>query len=544
MRGARWWKPAVTLAVAGSVVAMNACTVPPPPPPPITPGDPGASDVSFTITSNQGVHPISPFIYGANSTRNIAANKQTLVRQGGNRWTAYNWENNASNAGSDWCFQNDGYLSSSNTPGAAVKPTIDLATANGAANLVTIPIVDYVAADKNSPNGCDDVRNSGANYLSTRFEQNRAAKPGGSFTTNPPPADDYVYQDEYVNWLKVNAPNANIMFSLDNEPDLWSATHAEVHPSNASYAELANRNIQFATAIKNVMPGAPVVGPVNYGFYGFETLQGAPDAGANGNFLDWWLDQMKAADTAAGRRLVDVMDLHWYPEATGGGQRITVADGGASVAAARVQAPRSLWDPTFVENSWISNPDQYNYGAIKLIPRMKDRIAARDPGIGLGFSEWNYGGGDVISGAIATADVLGIFGRENVSLANMWELNGNESYTYAAFRAFRNYDGSGSSFGNVSVSAVASDNATGSVYASTDSTNPNRVVIIAINKATTAKRAGIRLAHPNAFTGAKVYTLTAGGGANIVAQPDISTVATNAYNYTMPASSVSIIVPQ
>ena len=55
----------------------------------------------------------------------MATNKQTMVRIGGNRWTAYNWENNASNAGSDYCFQNDDFLSSSTTPGDAVKPTID-----------------------------------------------------------------------------------------------------------------------------------------------------------------------------------------------------------------------------------------------------------------------------------------------------------------------------------------------------------------------------------------------------------------------------------
>ena len=40
------------------------------------------------------------------------------------------------------------------------------------------------------------------------------------------------------------------MLSLDNEPDLWSSTHAEVHPSAVTYAELANRNIDYATAIK------------------------------------------------------------------------------------------------------------------------------------------------------------------------------------------------------------------------------------------------------------------------------------------------------
>ena len=291
-------------------------------------------------------------------------------------------------------------------------------------------------------------------------------------------------------------------------------------------------------------PNAAVAGPVNYGFNGFENLQNASDAGSHGNFLDWWLDTMKSADTNAGHRLIDFMDLHWYPEATGNGIRVTGNDTSAAVVAAREQAPRSLWDPSYVENSWISNPGQYNYGAIKLIPRTEARIAAHYPGTQLAFTEWNYGAGDHISGGIASADVLGIFGREKVGMASMWPLNGNDSYTYAAFRTFRNFDGAGSAFGNTSIDAQNSDIANASVYASEDSSNPNRVVIVAINKATTAKKAGIKVAHPKAFGNAKVYTMTAAGGANVAAQPDISPVATNAYNYTMPAQSVTVIVPQ
>ena len=96
-------------------------------------------------------------------------------------------------------------------------------------------------------------------------------------------------------------------------------------------------------------PTAQVAGPVNYGFYGFERLQGAPDAG--GPQLPRLLpaSRCEAAETAHGKRLVDYLDLHWYPEATGGGVRITGAETSAAVVAARVQAPRSLWDPTYVE---------------------------------------------------------------------------------------------------------------------------------------------------------------------------------------------------
>ena len=418
-------------AIVAALALLTSCL--------FKPGNAGTTSIRFDIDVSLDQHAISPLIYGLNTNdaATLASTRTTLLRMGGNRWTAYNWENNASNAGSDWCFQNDGLLSSSNTPGAAVQPTITQARNAGAAALVTVPIVDYVAADKNG--GCD-VRSSGANYLTTRFEQNKSTKPS-ALSLTPNATDGVVYEDEYVNWLKQAVPGANVVFSLDNEPDLWSSTHAEVHPNPVTYTELANRNIDFAGAVKRVWPTAKVTGPVNYGFNGFENLQNAPDASGKGTFLDWYLDRIKAASTTAGVRLVDDLDLHWYPEATGGGVRITGTDTTAAVVAAREQAPRSLWDPTYVESSWITN--DYGYGAIRLLPRTKDRIAAHYPGTGIALTEWNYGGGGHISGAIACSDVLGIFGREGVDVASYWPLQSNESYAYGAFAAFRNYDGAG-----------------------------------------------------------------------------------------------------
>ena len=125
--------------------------------PPMTPGDPGAADVQIEVRSDRDVHAISPLVYGTNAPEDATLNRYTLLRSGGNRLTAYNWETNASNAGSDYLFQNDSFLSSSNTPGAAVRGMLDDARTQGAAALLTIPIVDYVAGDKN---GGGDVRSS------------------------------------------------------------------------------------------------------------------------------------------------------------------------------------------------------------------------------------------------------------------------------------------------------------------------------------------------------------------------------------------------
>jgi hypothetical protein len=495
--------------------------------------------VHFTIDPQQNVSPISRFIYGVNQSLDGAYANNTFTRMGGNRLTAYNWENNASNAGSDFQFQNDGFLGGGNTPGGAVIPVLQNASARNAGALITIPINGYVAADKN---GGGDVRNSGSNYLQTRFRQEVARK-GAPFTLTPDPNDPFVYQDEFVNWVKTNFPyaltdpNRPIFFSLDNEPDLWSSTHAEVHPAATTYAELVQKTIDYASAIKDVMPGTQIFGPVNYGWQGYVNLQNAPDANGR-DFLTFYLQQMQQADAAAGHRLVDVLDVHWYPEATGGGVRITGQDTTPAVVAARLQAPRSLWDPTYTETSWIT---QFStQGPIDLLPRLKGKISANDPGMKLSISEYNYGGGADISGGIAEADVLGIFGRDGVFAANEWPLASPEPFIGGAFQMYRNFDGHNGTFGDTSVLAQTDDVPDTSVYGSVDSANPNVMTLVALNKTNQPVTSVSHLNHVAAGASVDIYQLTAGSSTpQFVGRVTVTDPAN--FTYTMPAYSVTTL---
>ena len=109
---------------------------------------------------------------------------------GGNRQTGYNWENNASNAGSDYEHQSDewpctvlGYKDCG-VPGAQF---IDFAKENktlGAETLATIPIVDYVAADKNKKVLEADKAPS------ARWVKSIAKKPGALSLTPEPRRQD------------------------------------------------------------------------------------------------------------------------------------------------------------------------------------------------------------------------------------------------------------------------------------------------------------------------------------------------------------------
>jgi hypothetical protein len=506
-----------------------------------------STQVTFQIDSQQDVRPISRFIYGMNfAFEGDAPSNLTLSRSGGNRMTAYNWETNASNAGSDWFHQNDGFLGGGDVPGAAVTPLIDAAFAANAGVIVTVPLIGYVAADKN---GGGDV-NQTPNYLSERFHESLARKPGGAFQIAPDTSDGFVYQDEWVNFLDVTYPNAigndttPIFFSLDNEPDLWHATHARLRGgstgegTNVTYAELASLGIEYASAIKDVNSDAIVFGPVNYGWQGMIRLQSASDANGR-DFLEFYLQQMAEAEQSEGRRLLDVLDIHWYPEAQGGGVRITGPNADPAVAAARKQAPRSLWDPTYTETSWIA--EFSTNGPINLLPRLQDKIDDHYPGTRLAITEYSYGGGAHISGGIAQADVLGIFGRHGLFAATMWRLDEDQRFIYGAFDMFRNFDGNGGSFGDTSIRATTSDIESTSVYASIDAGNSNRMVIVCINKADVPQSATIEINHPVQFASARAYTLTS-ASSTPEPQDDVPVGASNTLAYVMPANSVSTLV--
>ncbi|MFI5184269.1 MAG: endoglucanase A, partial [Vicinamibacteria bacterium] len=231
------------------------------------------------------------------------------------------------------------------------------------------------------------------------------------------------------------------------------------------------------------------------------------------------------------------LDLHWYPEAQGGGVRITDANDSSAVAAARVQAPRSLWDPSYVETSWIST----NVGAIRLLPRLRDKIAEHYPGTRVAFTEYNYGGPTHISGVVAEADVLGILGREGVFAANLWPLvdPAQQPAIDAAFDAYRNYDGAGSAFGDTSVLANTSDAGTTSVYASVDSEGGDRLVIVAINKASAPGTAEVTASHSRGLGHAQVYRIAAVGPP--MRQADLA-IASLAFTDTLPPLSVTVYV--
>ena len=426
-----------------------------------------AVPLTVSVNASAGRHAISPYIYGLAGTYGAAytrALRPTLIRWGGNQTTRFNWRiGHAWNTGSDYFYHNTNFGVHT---GSAADAMAAQANAAGATMLFTIPTIGWVAKDTTSfsfpgPHGqpTDGQGSSCTNPL-VRSDPRRTSIPVGP-----------SFMQAWVRHLLDEKHFDVRFFAMDNEPELWGVTHYDVHPTCTGYDEIYHEFTTYASAVKAVAPHAMVTGPVTCCWYQYyHSMLGDADRLRHDGlgFLPWFLQSIHNYDRGRHQRTLDVLDIHYYPEGAYN------SNGDAVTAAWRLQETRSLWDPNYVDHSYINEP-------VRLIPRMDDLISYWYPGTRLGISEWNWGDEGRMDGALAVADVLGIYGQQGLYMASYWAYPPPGCPAALAFQMFRNYDGHGAAFGETSVSAVSSNQSRLSVYASTRRRDDHLLVLL-VNK--------------------------------------------------------------
>jgi len=487
------------------------------------------------------------------TTAQLSDLNSPLNRNGGNNTTRYNWQLNADNRGSDWYFESIGDTSA--TSGERGDTFITSSRAANAKAMLTVPMIDWVAKvgagrAKLASFSIAKYGPQTGNDWQWFADAGNGVRTTGQYVSGNDPSDANVpstsaFQQGWVQHLVsrwgTTANGGLPYYILDNEPSLWHGTHRDVHPTGATMDEIRTKVLDFAGKIKTVDPSALVAGPEEWGwsgyfFSGFDQQYGSthgwsflPDRSNHGgaDYLPWLLDQLRQNNTATGVRLLDIFTVHYYPQSGEFSDDVSTA-----MQLRRNRSTRSLWDPTYVDESWIND-------RVQLIPRLKSWVNSNYPGTSTGITEYNWGAESHINGATAQADIFGIFGREGLDMGARWATPASSTPTYKAMKMYRNYDGNKSTFGETSVAATTANPDTVAAFAAQRATD-GALTVMAISKyLSSITPATINLASFQHAGIAQVWQLTA---ANTIARLSDISITGASFDVPLPPQSVTLLV--
>jgi hypothetical protein len=457
--------------------------------------------VVIGVDAAANLQSISPLIYGVNfgTASDLADLGATFNRNGGNAATRYNWQLNADNRANDYFYESIGDTSS--VAGERGDTFIADTQAAGAQTELTMPMIDWVAklgpgrsklasfsvAKYGPQQQTDPFFPDAGNGVQTNGQNVMGNDPNDANVPNSPQFEKGWVQHLVSKWGTADEGGLRY-YGLDNEASIWFATHRDVAPTGLTMDQMLNKIVSYASMIKSVDPSALVLGPEEWGWDGY-LYSGAdqqyssqhpgsplPDRAAHNNmdYIPWLLQQLQQQQTSTGQRLLDVLTVHYYPQGDQQGHDEFSNDVSTATQLLRNRSTRSLWDPNYVDQSWIQDK-------VDLIPRLKNWVSTYYPGTPVGLTEYNWGAEDHMNGATTQADVLGILGREGVDLASRWVAPAQGTPTYNAYKLYRNYDNQHSTFGDTSVSTTVPNPDQVSAFSAVRSSD-GALTIMVVNK--------------------------------------------------------------
>lgn len=160
------------------------------------------------------------------------------------------------------------------------------------------------------------------------------------------------------------------------------------------------------------------------------------------------------------------------------------------------------------------------------------------PGTKLAITEYNWGNDDTSSGAVAQAELFGIFARDGVDLATRWVAPSANTRAERAYTLFLNYDGAGSKVSGSSASATSANVDQIGAYAFVSG---NRTMVLVTNKDTVTHDANLTFA--SAIAGSwTLYGFDASNDVHAIASGGIA--GTTLTLSALPAISANLLVIQ
>jgi hypothetical protein len=313
------------LAIVALILALN---------------QPASSQVTIDINTLAPKKYISPYIYGKNNSLSdkvfggdpLTAQEWQYLRDlgikmfrenGGNNASKYNWRRKLSSH-PDW--YNNVYAHDWNFAASSLGINIPSAQGMWAFQLMG-------KAAKTNAFNFNDWAYNGSNWWSG-CRQNLAGggvinEAGGeNATTNGNPD---LYLENWnadsttgilTHWFGSGGigldTNKIQYWSMDNEPEIWNGTHDDVYPDAPSAEEFIQLYLAVAKKARALYPGIKLVGPVPANEWQWYNWDGG-SIRYNGHdyvWLEYFILRIAEEQQATGIRLLDVLDIHFYPEVT------------------------------------------------------------------------------------------------------------------------------------------------------------------------------------------------------------------------------------
>lgn len=293
-----------------------------------------SAQININVDLSKEPHKVSPLLYGRNNSLsgNPGSNfnpewtklKDAKVRffreGGGNNSTKYNWRRKLSSH-PDW--YNNVYVNDWDFAVQSLQDNIPFAQGMWSFQLIG------KAAKTNTAN-FNDWGYNGSQWW-TGVAQNLA----GGGVVNPAGGGDALtegnpelYLENWTadstvgiltHWFDELALDKDqlVYWSMDNEPEIWDGTHDDVMPTQLSAEDFMQRYFEVAKKARAQFPQIKLVGPVpanEWQWYNWPN--GITDGGKKYNWLEFFIKRVAEEQEASGVRLLDVLDIHFYPGST------------------------------------------------------------------------------------------------------------------------------------------------------------------------------------------------------------------------------------
>ena len=395
--------------------------------------------IEVRVDSKAGIQKISPYIFGKNISglndaetsdpAKIAAEDSTIKRMNeigfrffrannGNNATRYNWRKKLT-VHPDW--YNNVYAHDWDITAKTIQDKLP-----GANAMYAFQLSGYAAssADYNF-NDWDFYQTNGSWAKSTldlagggvaSADGQTALKTGNYSLYNEEwPADSTVaILNHWKDDVKLDMKRFEY-WSMDNEMEIWSGTHSDL-PLTVTQQFLVERYLDVAKKAKKAWKDIKLTGPVAANEWQWCGVDSDPNAAEERNYcwLEYFIKKVAEAQKASGVKLLDVLDIHWYPTEK------TYED--------RINWHRVFFDTTYVypgANGIKKVNGGWDNSIVKefIFQRLNDWMNAyfgKNHGIGLGLTETDLTTDDAMLTALIYASFLGTFMDNGVELFTPW----------------------------------------------------------------------------------------------------------------------------